>query len=560
MLFIAQLIYPAISLSVKLGTGSLSANYYDSTPVLDNGQVADFDNNGVLDCVAEDWYCPDCVKIYLNGIFGGGTSSALDPFWDPAHDVINSVYAADFNGDGNDDVIFDSSRWGVESTHLFLGSGTGTSFQRIEINDTLARGGAIMMAGNLNGDNASDVIVKYGENLIVGLKIIPDSDPYFQWYNLTTDGIEVAIGDENGDALPDIFILKTNPIWGEGVYVLHGRSDNNFTLSTLQPTNILVMGGMEEHLVVGDFGGDGNTGVAVLLDSTIRMFMPEPDSSMAYDEVSSLNLGETYHPIGMALLPATTPGDAATLYVTALTPSSAIYVHGLHVTGAGIWSGISIQLALFSLLFYFGGCMAINLSLITLLDRFVYKTFGLTLEASRGRTGWIFFAPICGIGIFALGGMYNSPTSSVLGFLQLGGGALFWIIFAGATALWIYTCLRPYLKFYKASEDGSGYKQSKYEKEYAKEQKKAEKEAAKFAKEHGPAVPSYHPVAAASGADLSKPFQMQWTPAAPAPPTPVSPSAAPGVTPAPQNKPCPQCGNVLPAIARFCNKCGYQFN
>lgn len=548
VLFIAQFIYPAIFIAVRSSSGMLSASYYDNTPVLDNGQVADFDHNGILDCVGEDWNSHS-AKIYLNGIFTSVNRFDLDPLWDPLYEEVNTVHAGDFNGDGLDDVLFDAKRWNVEKTHLFLGNGSGNWFQKIEINDTLARGGEIMMVGKLNADNCDDVVVKCDGFLSVGLKILPDSNPYFLWYNLAIDADDVAIGDENEDSLPDLFILKQDKYGSERVFVIRGRSDYNFSLSNLESTNIQVSPEIKQHLVVGDFEKDGNLGVALLTGTSVRIFSRDPSAFMTYNQFSLFDMGETYDPIGITVLPATRPGNPATLFVTVLTPREAIYVHGVHITGAFAEGSslLTLQMTLLSVLFYFGGIMFINLVAITFLDKYIYNIFNFTLTARRGRLAWLYTAPGIGIGIFVIGRLFLYPTSTVLAFLQVASGALFWIIFVSVTVLWAYTSLRPYLKFYKSSKEVSSAPKGKFEKKYEKEQKKDMKEQEKYAKKFAKVIP----IAArddapktplpstSSNDDLSKPFHLQLTP--------------------PRNKQCPQCSIELPEEARFCNKCGHQF-
>ena len=133
-----------------------------------------------------------------------------------------SVAMGDFNGDGKQDLVTANLSYAVDArrglayvwendVRIFLGNGDGT-FQ------------------------AAQAIVERG------------------------DPVAVAVGDFNGDGIPDLALADAVGILftGNTVTILLGNGDGNFT----DPQHFVV-GGNPVSLVVGDFNGDGHLDLAV---------------------------------------------------------------------------------------------------------------------------------------------------------------------------------------------------------------------------------------------------------------------------------------------------------
>ena len=159
--------------------------------------------------------------------------------------------AADFNGDGNADLVMnDGSAFTIG---VLLSNGNG-SFQPAPININLGFPVNAAAVGDFNGDgktdfvattslgNAFKILLGNGDGSFQPLPTIPFPGPS-----------SVSVGDFNGDGKADLLILNGGL---GGVSVLLGNGDGTFQ------SPVAALAGTVFDVVIGDFNGDGKTDLA----------------------------------------------------------------------------------------------------------------------------------------------------------------------------------------------------------------------------------------------------------------------------------------------------------
>lgn len=198
--------------------------------------------------------------------------------------------AGDMNGDGYADVIvgavtFTAGQSLEGAAFLFLGSpaGVSTTFhRRYELNQPGANmGESVAVAGDVNGDGFSDVIVgaeNFGGALLGGVAIyhggteFTAATPTLSWsYGLTNGlaGTSVAhAGDVNGDGYGDLIVGvpdATSTLAGEGIVHVHYGSTSGPTAAA----SVTLAGGSAGArfgtcvATAGDVNGDGYADVMI---------------------------------------------------------------------------------------------------------------------------------------------------------------------------------------------------------------------------------------------------------------------------------------------------------
>jgi len=164
-----------------------------------------------------------------------------------------SVVAADFNRDGNLDMAGVS---GAGIVSVFLGNGKGDFTFRGNYpagsdndNDSLA-------VGDFNGDGIPDLAVRGGAVLL------GNGDGSFQAaipYPVSCNAA-IAVGDFNGDGKLDIACTDTSNV----VYILLGNGDGTF-----QSAGSYATGSGAYGVAVGDFNQDGKLDLAIALGGSM---------------------------------------------------------------------------------------------------------------------------------------------------------------------------------------------------------------------------------------------------------------------------------------------------
>jgi hypothetical protein len=192
-----------------------------------------------------------------------------------------AVAVADFNGDGKADLAVADYSTGKVS--ILLGNGDGT-FQAAHTYDVGSEPNSIAVA-DLNGDGIPDLVTANRASFTVSV-LLGNGDGTFQPQRTFAAGTPsisgygpaaVAVGDFNGDGIPDIVTANQNT---NDVSVLLGTGDGTF-----QPQQRFAVGNGPYGVALGDFDGSGHlsivtanygdTHVSLLLGNGDGTFQPQ---------------------------------------------------------------------------------------------------------------------------------------------------------------------------------------------------------------------------------------------------------------------------------------------
>jgi hypothetical protein len=177
-----------------------------------------------------------------------------------------AVAVSDFNGDGNLDaaVIDQGTSMTAGDLRVLLGNGDGT-FQsaggyRIGVHPVA------VAVGDFNGDGIPDIVVAntvspagMGGQLAV---LLGNGDGTFQlpvFTQLIGTPTALAVTDYNGDGLADVAVTEVGDGRTTGVYVLLGNGDGTFQQGAHFPAPV---SGKPTAVAIGDFDGDGTPDIA----------------------------------------------------------------------------------------------------------------------------------------------------------------------------------------------------------------------------------------------------------------------------------------------------------
>lgn len=220
------------------------------------GAVADFNGDGIPDLAAAGGSGPDSLRLYFgqrggNFIAGTTVTSVLPQ--------ISSMVAADFNGDGNQDLAISSAPSGnfPGLVQILLGDGKGN----FKIHSVIPFPGSLLgqiVAADFNGDGKMDLAVANRGSAFAFLLLIGKGDGAFQsavGQGTSQDGTGfLAVGDLNHDGKLDV--VASDGLLGY-LYVSLGNGNGTF-----QPTTAFPSGLAATSLSVADFNCDGNLDVA----------------------------------------------------------------------------------------------------------------------------------------------------------------------------------------------------------------------------------------------------------------------------------------------------------
>ena len=207
--------------------------------------LADFNNDGLLDIVSQSFGGSNGVKVYRNN--GDGTWELESDFTSGSVGFILEV--GDINGDGYIDLI--TNRAGKE---IFFGNG---DFD-FTLNSSLPSG-TILAKGDFNNSGRDAVILSESGS---SLKVYSYNDIDETWESFST-GLETAgsvraqFGDFNSDSFLDIVSYTEGNDNTEGIVTIHtGDGEGNWTYDT--GWDLTEPGIASALRVDGDIDHDGN--------------------------------------------------------------------------------------------------------------------------------------------------------------------------------------------------------------------------------------------------------------------------------------------------------------
>jgi Bacterial Ig-like domain (group 3)/FG-GAP-like repeat len=225
--------------------------------------AADFTNNGTLDLAATTNQAgglgasnADVVAVLLGN--GNGTFQPEINF-NSGFQIPTSLATADFNGDGNTDLVVAGGGGGGGGVTVALGDGKG-NFTPTQLGGACVCIPVFVVTGDFNGDGKPDFILYLYNYLALYLG---NGEGTFQPSNLAptfNDVVGLITADFNGDGILDLALVSENPT--STVSVLLGNGDGTFQTPVSYPA-----GNNPQAISTGDMNQDGHPDLVVGLSS-----------------------------------------------------------------------------------------------------------------------------------------------------------------------------------------------------------------------------------------------------------------------------------------------------
>ena len=273
-LAVANAVHDEVSVLLGNGDGSFQPRRNFATDIRPSSvAIGDFNRDGIPDlAVANEGPAPYYQDGSISILLGTGDGSFTAAATIPAGDTPTAIAIADFNGDGASDLVIVNNGYWVDgeigyafvkgqTAKVFLGNVDGT-FQSAEV--LFVREAPISVAvGDFNGDGVPDLAVlsNYAPPFARAgtvTVLLGQGDGSFQgagYFDVGFVSYSVAAGDFNGDGVVDLVVTNVGQ---QNVSVLLGIGNGTF-----QAQHNFAAGRNPVAVALGDFNGDGALDLAV---------------------------------------------------------------------------------------------------------------------------------------------------------------------------------------------------------------------------------------------------------------------------------------------------------
>jgi uncharacterized repeat protein (TIGR01451 family) len=249
-----------IEVFLQRADGSLAPSVVYPTPMAQIIRIGDVNNDGRADVVGLDWNSNN-VAVFLQN--AGGTLAPAVLYF-AQHGGFNDLDLGDVNGDGLTDIVVMSGQGFLYNVVVIPQAASGGFNAPVPY--SIASGGLTqgVAIGDLNGDGRNDIVVTYGGNKpnskigVLYQNAAGGLNPAVSFDSLDIpESVEIA--DVNRDGRPDIIVVHAGWQYA-GVYLQNADGSlqaEELYFITYSP------GYAPQGLAVGDFNGDGLPDLAI---------------------------------------------------------------------------------------------------------------------------------------------------------------------------------------------------------------------------------------------------------------------------------------------------------